>query len=99
MPYVLAYAVSVSLTGGLASGRVAKWTGLRAPHPRPPHHRVLCSGLALLPGYGLVLGMVIMWLLVLRTTEADAWPDAVVMVAGSGVIWVVVQVTLFTLSF
>ena len=31
-----------------------------------------------------------MWLLVTRTTDADVWPDAALMVAGSGVIWVVV---------
>jgi hypothetical protein len=50
----------------------------------------LCSAIAPLPGAGLVLAMMIMALLVVKTTEADGWREATLMVVGSGVIWLIV---------
>jgi hypothetical protein len=34
-----------------------------------------------------VLAMLILSLLVMRTTDAAAWPDGVLIVLGSGVVW------------
>jgi hypothetical protein len=36
--------------------------------------------------------VIIASLLVLRTTEAEAWPDAVLMIAGCGVVWLAANV-------
>ena len=63
----------------------------RHPDHRPADHRRLCSGLALLPGVGWVLATVIMSLLITRTTVADPWPDAVLMVVGSNVVWLLTK--------
>ena len=38
-----------------------------------------------------VLGALIMSLVILRTTDADGWPDAVLMIVGSSLIWMVVK--------
>ena len=54
----------------------------------------LCSGLALLPVVGWVLATLIMSLLILRATDADAWPDAVLMLVGSNVVWLLVKLML-----
>jgi hypothetical protein len=43
--------------------------------------------------------MLIMALFVLRTTDADTWPDAVIIIAGSGLIWVVVDIAVFGLWY
>ena len=51
----------------------------------------LCSGLAMLPSLGWVLATLIMSLLILRTTDAETWPDAVLMLVGSSVIWLSVK--------
>lgn len=71
MSYVLAYAISATLTGGLLWA-VARWTGFALPIPD--------------------------LLVLLRATEAGVWPETVLMVAGSGVIWVIVFTTLMTLG-
>ena len=63
----------------------------RHPDRRPADHRRLCAGLALLPGVGWVLATVIMSLLITRTTVADPWPDAVLMVVGSNVVWLLTK--------
>jgi len=97
MSYVLAYAISATLTGGLLWA-VARWTGFALPIPDLLLMTLLCSGLALLPSVGWVLGMLIMCLVLLRATEADVWPETVLMVAGSGVIWVIVFTTLMSLG-
>ncbi len=75
---------------------VAKWTGARVPIVDLLIIAGLCSGLALLPTVGWILAMVIMSLLIARTTDADVWPDAVLMVVGSSVIWVLVDVALLS---
>ena len=99
MSYVLAYAVSVALTGGLLWAR-GEVVGLRPPHSRTSSSWCCSAAVSrCCPRAGLVLGMAIMALLLLRTTEADVWPEPCSWWPGSGVIWVVVYVTLFTLSF
>jgi hypothetical protein len=50
----------------------------------------LCSAISPLYWAGLVLALIIMALLILRTTEADGWREATLMVVGSGVIWLIV---------
>ena len=82
----LALAVSALLTAGWL--RAVAWlTGAGVPTADLLIIAALCSGLALLPGWGWALGTIFMALLVLRATDADAWPDAVVMILGSNVIW------------
>ena len=73
---------------------VAKWSGARIPIVNLFIIAGLCSGLALLPTVGWVLAAVILSLLILRTTDADPWPDALLMVVGSSVIWLFVSVAL-----
>jgi hypothetical protein len=106
MSYVVAFAVSATLTGGLLWA-VARWSSLRLPTPDLVIIAVCCSGLAGVGwvfgssraiGAGWFLGLAIMWLLVTRTTDADVWPDAVLMVAGSGVIWIAVPAALTMLG-
>lgn len=98
MSFVVAYVVAALLSGGLLWA-VAKWSSLELPIPDLVFITLLCSGLAGVGwvfgssraiGAGWFLGLAIMWLLVTRTTDADVWPDALLMVAGSGVIWIAV---------
>jgi len=98
MSYVLAYAISATLTGGLLWA-VARWTGFALPIPDLLLMTILCSGLALLPSVGWVLGMLIMCLVLLRTTEAGVWPETVLMVAGSGIIWVIAYTAVIAPTF
>ena len=70
---------------------VKKWTGVAIPIVDLLIIAGLCSGLALLPGVGWVLATVIMSLLITRTTVADPWPDAVLMVVGANVVWLLVK--------
>ncbi len=70
---------------------VTKWTGVVLPIVDLLIIAGLCSGLALLPGVGWVLATVIMSLLITRTTDAGPWPDAVLMVVGSNVVWLLVK--------
>jgi hypothetical protein len=90
MSFAVAYLVSTALTGCLVWA-VAKWAGFALPLTDLALIIGLCNGLALLPRAGWVLGMAIMALLLLRTTDADTWPDTVVTVTGSGFIWVFVN--------
>jgi len=89
----VAYLVSALLTAGLL-WTVSWLRGTGAPIVDLLIIAGLCAGLALLPGWGWLLAAIFMWLLVLRTTEADMWPDAVVMTLGSLVIWQVVYAVL-----
>jgi len=98
MSFVFAFAISAVLTGSLLWA-VARWTGFAMPSVDLLLVVGLCNGLALLPRAGWILAMLILSLLLLRTTEADVWPDAVLVVAGSGVVWVVVNMALFALWF
>jgi len=96
MPYVLAYAVSAAISGAWLWA-VAKWTGLEFPLPDLIITVCFCSGFALLPGYGWLLGMVVMWLLLKGVRRADLWPEIVLMAGGSAFIWLVAGLTTFTL--
>ena len=95
--YVVAFALSVLLTGGWLWA-VAKWTGLEFPIPDLVITVCLCSGLALLPGYGWLLGMVVMWLLLKGVRRADVWPEIVLMAGGSAFVWLVAGFTAFALT-
>jgi hypothetical protein len=96
MSFVIAFVVTAALTGCLLWA-VARWSGFALPTPDLVLIVVLCSSLALLPRAGWILGMAIMAMLLLRTTEADTWPDAVIAVTGSGFIWVFVNLILLGL--
>jgi hypothetical protein len=91
MSYLVAFVVSVVLTGAWLWA-VARWAGFVVPTADLLIIVGLCSGLALWPGAGSILGMLFMTLLLLKTTEADAWPDAVLAVTGSGMVWIVTGV-------
>jgi hypothetical protein len=71
---------------------VARVTGCHVPTVDLLLIAGLCSALAPLPRAGLLLAIVIMWLLVAKATEAELWPDAVLMVAGSAAIWLFAMV-------
>ena len=96
MSFVSAFVISAILTGSLLWA-VARWAGFVMPSADLLLVVGLCNALALLPRAGWILAMLILSLLLLRTTEADAWPDAVLVVAGSSVIWIVVNMALFAL--
>ena len=93
MSLAIAFAVSTLLSAGCVWA-VAKWTGVVIPIVDLLIITALCSGLALLPSLGWVLATVIMSLLITRLTDADAWPDAVLMVVGSNVVWLLAKVLL-----
>ena len=95
MSFALAFVISAALTGSLLWA-VSRWSGFVLKLPDLLLLVVLCGGIALLPR-GWILGMAITALLLLRTTEADVWPDAVVVVTGSGLVWLIVDVLLFHL--
>jgi hypothetical protein len=92
MSYGISFALASLLTGGWLWG-VARWSGFVVPAADLLIIVGLCNALALLPGWGWVLAMLILSLLVLRTTDADPWPDGVLIVAGSGVVWVFASMT------
>jgi hypothetical protein len=95
MSFVFAFVISAALTGSLLWA-VARWSGFAMPGVDLLLVVGLCNGLALLPRAGWILAMLILALLLLRTTEADVWPAALV-VTGSGVTWIVVNMALFAL--
>jgi len=90
MSIALAFVTATLLSAGCLWA-VTKWTGTTVPTVDLLIIAGLCSGLALLPGVGWVLATVIMSLLITRTTAADPWPDAVLMVVGSNVVWLLVK--------
>lgn len=92
MSYVISFVLASLLTGGWLWG-VARWSGFVVPAADLLIIVGLCNALALLPGLGWVLGMAILSLLVMRTTDADAWPDGVLIVTGSGVVWLLAYLT------
>ena len=90
MSIALAFVTATLLSAGCLWA-VTKWTGVSIPTVDLLIIAGLCSALALLPGVGWVLATVIMSLLITRTTAADPWPDAVLMVVGSNVVWLLVK--------
>jgi hypothetical protein len=73
---------------------VTKWSGVAVPVVDLLIIAGLCSGLALLPSVGWVLATMIMTLLITRATDADGWPDTVLMLVGSNIVWLLVKVML-----
>jgi len=90
MSIALAFVIA-TLLSACCLWAVTKWTGVAIPIVDLLIIAGLCSGLALLPGVGWVLATVIMSLLITRTTVADPWPDAVLMVVGSNVVWLLTK--------
>jgi hypothetical protein len=86
----LAFFVS-ALLSACWLGAIAKWRDARVPIVDLLIIAALCAGLALLPSVGWVLATLIMTLLITRTTDADGWPDTVLMVIGSNVVWLVAR--------
>jgi hypothetical protein len=94
MSVALAFVMSALLTAGLLWA-VSWLSGARIPLVDLLIIAGLCAGLALLPGYGWALATIFMALLVLKTTDADVWPDAVVMIVGSNVIWLAAYLAVY----
>ena len=92
MPYLVTFILSVALTGAWLWA-VARWAGFVVPTADLLIIVGLCSGLAVLPGAGWILAMLFLTLLVVKLTEADPWPDVVLVVTGSGMVWVVAGIT------
>jgi hypothetical protein len=86
MSIAIAFVVATVLTT-CCLWAVTKWTGVVVPIVDLLIIAGLCSGLAPLTGVGWVLATVIMALLITRVTDADPWPDAVLMIVGSNVVW------------
>ena len=95
MTIAVAFVASTLLTVCCLWG-VTRWVGVAVPIVDLLIIAGLCSGLALLPSVGWVLATLIMSLLILRATDADTWPDAVLMIVGSNVVWWLVRVVLPT---
>jgi hypothetical protein len=89
----LAFATTALLSAGCLWA-VTKLTGAAVPIVDLIIIAGLCSGLALLPTYGWLLATVIMSLLLTRATNADGWPDTVLMAVGSNVVWLLAKVLL-----
>jgi len=88
LSYLVSYIVTLALTAGCVWA-VARWAGFRVPTADLLIITGLCSALALAPVWaGWVLAMIILSLLLVKTTEADAWPDTVLIVTGCGLIWI-----------
>jgi hypothetical protein len=81
------------LLGGIWLWAVTTWTGPRFPIADLVITVCLCSGLALLPGYGWLLALVVLWLILRRVERADLWPEIVVMAGGCAFIWPALYVT------
>ena len=86
MSVVAAVIVSAVLSTALLWA-VSKWSGSRIPLVDLVLIATLCAALAPLPRVGWVLATLIMSLLLTRATDADPWPDVVLMVIGSNVVW------------
>ena len=89
MPVAFAFALAFVAAAALSAfwlWLVARVNGCHLPTVDLLLIAGLCPGLALLPS-GWLLAIALMWLLVTKATEADIWPDAILMVVGSGAIW------------
>ena len=83
------------VTAALATGAylrgVMRACGTTVPQTDLALVSALCSGLAMLPTVGWVLGVLVMSLILLRATDADPWPDTLLSTVGSAAIWLVVR--------
>lgn len=87
---MLAYAVTYLFTTALSGAwvwAVARYCGMRFPVADLVITVCLCSALGLLPFRGWLLAAVIMVLILVRVEQADLWPEATLMTAGSVVVW------------
>ena len=92
---VIAFVVSATLSS-LWLRAVTRFTGARTiPISDLLLIAGLCSGLALLPGPGWLLGVIFLGLLVTRLERLDLWPEGLAAIAGCTAIWVVVAQTLW----
>lgn len=87
---VLAFAAATLASGAYLFG-VMRVCGTLVPKVDLFIIAALCSGLAMLPSVGWVLAILIMSLLMLRTTDADPWPETVFGTVGSAIIWLVMR--------
>lgn len=95
--YVVQFLVNAGLSGAwLWAG--ARWLGVRFPVADLVITVVACSSLALLPNYGWLLAMVVLWLILRGVQRADLWPDILVLAGGSAFIWLVVYVSAFVVT-
>lgn len=90
MSIVLAFVGTTLLSGGYLWG-VMRVCGTVVPKVDLFIIAGLGSGLAMLPSVGWVLAILIMSLLILRTTDADPWPEAILSTVGSAIVWLVVR--------
>jgi hypothetical protein len=90
----LTFVIATALTAGWLSA-VTRWTGRPVRVVDLTIIAALCCGLALLPGVGIALAAIVMALLVTRVTDTDTWP-AVLMIVGSGAVWLPANVLLWT---
>jgi len=91
--YVILFLVDAALSGAWIWA-VARWMRLEFPLPDLLITVCLCSALALLPGYGWLLAMFVLWLLLRGVRRADLWPEIIVMSAGSAFIWLAASMSL-----
>jgi hypothetical protein len=90
MSVVLAFVAATLVSGAYLWG-VMKVCGTVVPKVDLLVIAALCSGLAMLPAVGWVLAILIMSLLMLRTTDADPWPETILATVGSTIVWLVVR--------
>lgn len=87
---VLTFVVA-SLASGAYLWGVMKACGTVVPKVDVFTIAAVCSGLAMLPYAGLILAILVMSLLMLRTTDAGLWPGTLLSTVGSAIIWLVVR--------
>ncbi|HQF52667.1 MAG TPA: hypothetical protein PLE63_07010 [Thermoleophilia bacterium] len=88
MSYLIGFVIGTAFSSACLRA-VARWAGFALPTVDLLLIAGLCSGLALLPvmGWSLALAMLVLSMLLLKTTDADVWPDAIVAVTACAVIW------------
>jgi len=88
--YVVAFVVGLVISA-VWLRIVCRLTGAR---PIPVTDLVLitglCSGLALFPRAGWLLAMIFLSLLLFRAERVDPWPEGVLMMVGSGIVWALI---------
>jgi hypothetical protein len=86
---IVLYFVVATLLTAFWLWAVPKLFGIAVPLVDVLLIAALCSAIAPLYWAGLLLALIILALLILRTTEADGWRETTLMVVGSGVIWMI----------
>jgi hypothetical protein len=92
---IVAFVVSVALSA-LWLRAVTRVTGARTiPISDLLLITGLCSGLAMLPGPGWLLAVLLLGLLVTRVEHLDLWPDALLMIACCAAVWSVAAISVW----